>query len=391
MRTESPIPEPFSSSGGDAQELAAMRANFGQLDFSDVVLSAEQNEELKALLIQGKQAEDESRFQDALRCYREYLARFKKIQEEQLRDPNFEVWLERELPKQYHEQINILDQYNLLRREKGKREMYICDEQENEYQVPSLEQIKAELRNKFEQYHLKFDQGFKKLLIVPFAVSLAQFQEAVSTQIYTQFKEGKINDAAGQPIDVKVEEPIQVDEPLKDGDLVYYPGSTYHSEDHDTKPEHQARAKPDLLASADQSFSGFHIFLIEDMPNLPEFDDLQEIGGREQIAAGDNAHNYLNMLETDETLSMEQGMCLEDWFTYFMMELAQNNRVVDEWEETSTMESKKFGCRLISTWHETRNLGIDAYWHEGQIVITSTIPWFRGEDSGARTVVPIGK
>src|SRR3989339_1517066 len=86
------------------------------------------------------------------------------------------------LREQYTSQVSLLEQAGIL------KEGVILGIDGNEYPIPTLEQIAVRLFERCKELETKHGQGFTKLLLVPFGMSLDSLQETLK-QFLLKYKE----------------------------------------------------------------------------------------------------------------------------------------------------------------------------------------------------------
>lgn len=206
---------------------------------------------------------------------------------------------------------------------------------EKEYRLPTLPDLSKNLdEKKLEFLKSKQEQGFNKLLLVPFAVSLDNLIDGYRKLLLERGTGmfNKIEDVDGEPVDVDPNEPIflwerynNASESEEDG-LICYP--TYFatkSDGKDFEPEIRGgQSKLDILRSG----KGWNILLVEDLPNQPKGSTPNTIGGRPQLERNRPPEYYLKLLE-NELYSGEQGFTIEDWLAYAITSLERDNIQID--------------------------------------------------------------
>jgi hypothetical protein len=239
--------------------------------------------------------------------------------------------------QQYEKQKEILENAGILtlfaNGEKG-----IVGIDGKAYVLPRLEEIRNQVNNKREILETKIGQGFSKLLLTPFGMSLDVLHEKVSDVILRHFNEGKFFATQKNPanpdeklvsIEVNKNQPFWVWDKYKNADtngtLVYECAG--FSEAHDGKTKQAILDNPLLGTNA-----GWHISFIEDIPNLPAEKEGKTIGERKQHEANKSPIDYLSLFQTDRSYVNEQGITPEDWAMYFLSHLEETNQIIDDYE-----------------------------------------------------------
>lgn len=235
---------------------------------------------------------------------------------------------------QYDEQVWTWCMSSILHRLPDGKNLGITGIDGVDYPLPSLPELSKTLnKQKIELLKTKQKQGFNKLLLVPFAVSLEDLIERYKTTLLrSSGMFNKIEDVDGEPVEVDQNEPIFVweryndtSESEEDG-LIYYPTDfATKSDGKDFEPEIRGgQSKFDILRSG----KGWNVLLIEDIPNMPKGSTSNTIGGRPQLERNRPPEYYLKLLN-NEIYSGEQGLTIEDWLAYAITKLDQDKIQID--------------------------------------------------------------
>jgi len=250
--------------------------------------------------------------------------------------------LERELhlKEQYESQLRILENTSVIETlstgEKG-----ITGIDNKEYPIPSYQEIRTRIRESKEHEEFletKADQGFKKLLLVPFGMSLDTLIEKYKQVILKHKQEGKLLATKENPSDPDEQLELDTNEPVwvwdkynqadKEGKLVYYPKQF-------TETNHGGKTKEQILQNARDNKGGWNILLVEDLPNIPRQGKGKTIGDkapRKQIEAGLTSEDYLKLLQENPQYKGEQGQTPEDRIIYAITHLHETNQVIDDYQ-----------------------------------------------------------
>ncbi|MBI4129186.1 hypothetical protein HY464_00665 [Candidatus Peregrinibacteria bacterium] len=90
---------------------------------------------------------------------------------------------------------------------------------------------------------------------------------------------------------------------------------------------HQGKSKFDLLSS---SPSGFQVFLVEDIVDLPKEGQGATIGSRPQLECHRTSKDYLQTLQTNTTYRYETGFHPEAYIALAITRLRENGIVLDK-------------------------------------------------------------
>jgi hypothetical protein len=255
--------------------------------------------------------------------------------------------------QQYEKQKEILENAGILSTfrngEKG-----IMGINGSFYVLPSLEEIRNRANNNREMLETKIGQGFTKLLLTPFGMSLNVLHEKVSDVILRHANEGKFfatkkgpNDPDEKliPLELNKNQPFWTWDKYKNADIngtIIY-GFTEFPQNVSASPvrfgtsqavvSHQGKTKQEILDSSSGGASaGWYISFIENIPNLPVEKEGKTIGERKQHEANKSPVDYLSLLQTERMYANEEGITPEDWAIYFLSYLEETNQIVDDYE-----------------------------------------------------------
>ncbi|NCB21162.1 MAG: hypothetical protein EOM88_04610 [Clostridia bacterium] len=259
--------------------------------------------------------------------------------------------------EQYDRQLDLLKQTKLIE-QLPSGEYGIIGIDQKEYIIPTLDEILQRMNNNIEKFETKIEQGFTKLLIVPFAKKLHDPEDSKSlTEIYKQTIIDKYNNdqlmaTSGDKLDLDTNKPLWV---WKDGysqpeeNIIYFP-KQYDKDNHGGKTKSQLLRDDNL---------GFQVLLIEDLPDLPAPGSGQTISDRTQLEAGLTPAQYLEKLTTDPNYQNEQGLTAEAWLTYAITHLQETNQVIDDWQGQGKY------CYNLATYFPFSSPVSGGYWSRG--------------------------
>ena len=303
------------------------------------------------------------------------------------------------LKKQYDLQVELLTEVGIL--ENGT----ILGIDGKRYSIPTLEQITVRLFERRETLKTKYDQGFTKLLLVPFGMSLDALQET--------FKQFLLSYKQNNPtFDFDTNEPLWIGEGYQGADtgdspkLVYYPQSF-------TKESHGGKTKMEifkeqtgrrwtptsvgvaggsgvgmagesgagtpgwtihLLQPSDPTDShslGFALIPREgqgtpqgDLTPRPPF---RERGDRPPLETNKTPMEYLSLLQfsqEDENSPYhnESGLTPENWIMAFMTHLSETGKLLDDVWNPANTESY---CYLTGAFFPFSTFVSGACWNRG--------------------------
>ncbi len=239
--------------------------------------------------------------------------------------------IEKIIEKEYTFQINSLKKIGFLENEKKRfsflRKNKLSDLgftaiDEKFYKIPSQESIVTYFSS-IPDIKRKTDQGFTRLLIVPFGMPLDTLTEKTQTFFEERRKAGRIFAPNGSKVTIPRAANVIYAEDYFDADrkgsLVYYPQLSSGAFIGSTKAQVLSGASDQL------PFPGYHVLLIHENQVIPEAGKGVTLGGRLDLEAGMSAEDYLEILTTDSVYAQEHGLTPEDWLTLFATNLNQTN------------------------------------------------------------------
>jgi hypothetical protein len=286
-----------------------------------------------------------------------------------------------DLKRQYESQRRVLESAGILERlpsgEQGIR---------GAYPVPSYQEIRNLIREKRDVLEKKAEQGFTKLLIVPFGMKLDDLVEKYKAFILKHKTESKL--LATKEKDIDPDEPLglNMSEPVwvwdeyesadENGKLVYDPKEFSES--------HGGKTKAEILAAADKLSPAWRIIMIEVDPNIPRAGKGKPVGGRPRIEANKTPKEYLEAIGTGEYQN-ESGMTPEEWLMQAITTLEEKNQVIDDWQGKGSI-AYNTGAYFQATGYVPY-----ACWDRGdrQAYLSRGAPAGRDDSVGARSAVRV--
>jgi len=253
------------------------------------------------------------------------------------------------LKEQYDAQLAILEYLKIL-----DNDGTLPTIDGNYYPVPTIEQIAQHLFEQRETLETKREQGFTKLLLVPFGMSLDLLLSTFKRFLQSYKKDhptfGRLVANTPDHSDLDGWEFLDLDEYYKEADfgdspkLLYYP-KNFHQE------KHQAKTKEQILLEQNQDSTttpGWNVLLLQ--PSDPSDQNPKgfaliprdDQGGnrgekiwRSDIEAFDYPEKYLCMLHDDARdphlpCYGESGMTPEDWITASITHLMETETPLDD-------------------------------------------------------------
>ncbi len=238
------------------------------------------------------------------------------------------------LREQYDSQVEFLKQLGIL------KEGAIMGVDGKEYPVPTLEQIARRLFERHEDLETKHDQGFTKLLLVPFGIDLDTITETLE-QFLIRHKASHPHFCLNEEHPVKIWSGYK-EESAANG-LFYYPISFQ-------RYTHYGRTKRQILkkqAFDPNAFPGWVVQLFQPSdpgdPCSQGFASLLRDGDektygrafpRPDIPVGKTASDYLLFIQKfrndkHSPYFQESGMTPEDWVFAFMTHMRETGQPFD--------------------------------------------------------------
>jgi len=262
------------------------------------------------------------------------------------------------LREQYASQVALLEQAGIL--EEGA----VTGVNRKKYPIPTLEQVAQHLFERESELSVKRNQGFTKLLLVPFGMGLDDLCVALEYVLLThkeRHSDFKLD--THDPVKVQGDYPEAV---LKDpSKIVYFP--RFFSED-----KHQGRTKFQILEDQERdsdSIPGWRVHLLQ--PSDPADPDSKgfasifkkgqgkvygEENPRADFEADKAPSDYLSILEKakEDIISPyhgESGLTPEDWILAFMTHLQETGQPLDLIQGGGNFETCLIGSFFPSPTH----------------------------------------
>ncbi len=317
------------------------------------------------------------------------------------------------LKEQYDSQFTLLEQVGIL------RDGTITGIDGKKYPIPTLEQIASRLFERRETLETKHDQGFTKLLLVPFGMSLDVLTETLK-QFLLKYKKDN------PTFNLNTNQPLWTWEEYQGADIGDSPKLVYEPRSFDEK-DHQGKTKMEILEgqetpgqargdngrtgnddrTGDNGWRGWTIHLLQ--PSNLESQDTETPKGfayiprkgkgtpqgdenpRPPLESGKTPMEYLFTLQEaqDDPHSpyfQESGMTPEDWIIAFMIHLTETRKPMDNYANNTENISYLTGVFFHSS---VRVSG--AYWdHDGrQVCLYGRDPCVRNMHMGTRFSVVV--
>src|SRR3989339_1926545 len=268
------------------------------------------------------------------------------------------------LKEQYTTQVTLLEQVGIL------KEGVILGIDGNKYPIPTLEQIAIRLFERCKELETKHGQGFTKLLLVPFGMSLHTLFETLE-QFLLSYKQ------KNPSFDLFVDAPLNAWSDYQGADIGDSPNLVYEPQSFDPK-EHQGKTKAQILVEQAQgrwtpAFAGVagekglrtpgwtvHLLQPSDpsdsyspgfapIPRQGQGTPQGDLVPRPPLEANKTPNEYLSILQKaqedeDSPYHGETGMTPEDWIIAFMIHLTETGKPLDNWENGGESRSYLTGA-----------------------------------------------
>jgi len=286
-----------------------------------------------------------------------------------------------DLRDDYESQVEALKHTGILEQLSGG-ELGIHGIDGREYHIPNYEEVERHMSERSEALKIKIEQGFTKLLLVPFGMSLDTLAEKYKETILKHHSQGKLFATKKEPTDPDVPLELDTNQPLwiwdeykgadQSGKLVYNPK--------EFSQNHGGKTKTELLGTD----AGWRILLIEDMPNIPRQNQGKTLGTRPQLEANMIPRQYLEKLGLD-SYKDEVGMTPEDQLTYTIIHLETTNQVIDDYQGNGSVSYQ------IGAYFPASELVPSAFWYrdDRQAYLSRDNAGDRAEDLGVRSAVRV--
>ena len=296
----------------------------------------------------------------------------------------FEYLPQKELKRQYESQRETFQRVGILET-LPSGELGIKGIDGKTYPFPTYEEIRKRIRDNKEVLKAKTEQGFQKLLLVPFGMKLDDLIQIYEKTLWKHYEEKKLFVATENPENQpKFPDDLPFDQgvinKIKSGEIKYEDvwknkGDVYENKNsalwawdeyknadingklvYDPKefsPNHQGKTKQELIKEK----GGWHILLIEENPNIPREGKGEEIGGRKRLEANQAPNEYLNLIGQGQYQN-ESGTTPEAWLIQAITLLEEKNQALDDWQGKGSIACNTGACFKSG-------FVPDAYWNRG--------------------------
>jgi len=285
---------------------------------------------------------------------------------------------------------------------KGTEEsFYITGTNGQEYPIPTLEQIAERLYEQREKLETKRDQGFTKLLLVPFGMSLDALREILK-QFLLSYKQ------THPTFDLDTNDPLYTwEEGYKGADIGNSPKMFYYPKFFDPD-HHEGQTKTQVLEEqgvTPSSFPGWKVHLFQ--PSDPTNQESKgfalipregqgtthgEETPRPSLEAGKSPNDYLSILQKAQEdpyspYYNESGLTPEDWILAFITHLEETGQPLDDYRSDKESITYLTGAFFLSI--NSSAFVPCAYWFRGnqRASLYGYVPRDRDGSVGVRSSV----
>jgi hypothetical protein len=267
------------------------------------------------------------------------------------------------LREQYETQFKTLNETGVLELLPGSQEIGIVDIKGQECPIPKYEEILAKITpEQLELLEQKAEQGFTKLLLVPFGLPLNVLTERYKQELLKHDADGTLLATDGTKLKLDQKEPFHLLGSYQNGDingeLVYDPREFIK--------KHQGRTKEELIIER----GSWQISLIEDSTDLLTIGQGKTIAGRPQFEANKTPRDFLRLIQTDPQYLGEKGFYPECWIILAITTLHQKKQVI---------ETGGKSCFLLGSYFKTASRVPLALWKDfdSRVCLLSYLPRFK--------------
>jgi len=279
--------------------------------------------------------------------------------------------------------LEILPQYNdlgIVAIDGQEYPMPIFDNDPNspEYHRPNNIFLKLQNPETRKLLETKSEQGFTKMLLVPFGAPLSLLIDRYKRTILKHHENQTLKATNGDTLELDEEKPVYVWEKYEhadeNGQLVYHPKQF-------DKTNHQGKTKEELI----QANEAWQVLFLENLPDLSAQGQGQTLNQRKQLEANQTSINYLKTLQTKPEYQFEQGLTPESWLAYALTQLEETGQAIDDWQGQG-----KFSFLIDSYFPQSGGVPC-ASWSRDyrQAYLSGSDPGYRGENFGCRPSVMI--
>jgi hypothetical protein len=304
-----------------------------------------------------------------------------------------------DLKRQYESQRQVLDTAGILDRlPSGEHGIRGIDGKA--YPIPTYQEVRDLIREKRDVLEKKAEQGFTKVLIVPFGMKLDDLVGKYKELLLRHYVDmpdpsdpsKRIPDPQRTKLFATKEKDTDSDEPLSlDTNEPVWRWSEYQGADENGKliydpkefsQNHGGKTKSQILAG--RAGQAWRVIVVEADPNIPRSGNGKDIGGRKRLEANKTPNEYLATIGKDEYQN-ESGTTPEEWLMQAITLLHEKNQALDDYQGKGSI-AYNTGAYFPAAGNVPR-----ASWDRDarQADLSGSDPAGRVDDRGARSAVRV--
>lgn len=240
---------------------------------------------------------------------------------------SFSIDQQPNIKEQYSTQISMLRRIGLVDFSEETNLYSIVGIDQKKYVLPTYEELENSINLKKEIIKTKKNQGFTKLLIVPFALPLDKIIKKYEEVLRKHYANNNLfaKDTEGKKIkpELNKENPMNVWSDIESSDiknfLIYFPENF-------KKDNNGGKTKNEIITSG----NGWLFLLVEDA-EIPKPRKGRKISKRNELESGKSPEEYLKTIKTNANYENELGLPLEGSIIYAISKLEETNTVTNNW------------------------------------------------------------
>jgi hypothetical protein len=265
----------------------------------------------------------------------------------------------------YAEQQRLYKDIGILK-ELPTGELYIEDGQGRKWEMLSLESVQERLLEKWPKVQRKAEQGFTRLAIVPFALPIREYANALNRLLVQRKNNGGVYEQTGDPshqqeenrlpirehvspLDPEDKSPLRVFKGWSKEDEVFYYPQLYGHENHGGKTKEQ-------LLESRQTKGAWSVVLFQEDPYLVMTTPREPLGGRSPLPLERSPEHYLDLLrqaqaDPSRPYAHEQFSTLEEYLILVMTHLHKTGELLDCVRDPGDRNSLRSSTLNLGTYH----------------------------------------
>jgi hypothetical protein len=186
---------------------------------------------------------------------------------------------------------------------------------------PTLDKIELAFANNFSYFKKKIEQGFTRLLIVPFGLPIEELRRKYADRLVVHNLAGRLFAEGDSTIPLGLNEidPVYKWIGYDVQPMVYFPKKfdPYH---------HKGLTKDQVVAK----YGFWQVYLIQNLSVLEKNKEVLAFNGRQPLKRGLKPIEYLQKIHTESQYEDEVGLTPEIWLMKALASLEEKNQVIDD-------------------------------------------------------------